>query len=669
MQIPKNILITSAVGKTTAFLSPKADGLKDCCPDIRLNGESTLEFYLPANSEKINELTPECEIHAGGRVYILRKDDAIDTVRDDNNKLWAKVMAVEKWYELDSSYVEPSISNDPTAKPPADLAVIIVGGGSNLTGGRYAVGTAAHALYAVLQGSGWSMGIVDVDGVHDLEAEKVSRLELIKMVQDIWGGYLAFDSVNKIVHLRDANKWQPYNGFQIRYRKNLKHITRTQSNRIVTKLYPFGHDDLDIAAVNGGKKYITNFSYTSREYVGIYKNQDIYNQSELLEKAQAELELICKPRYLYKVKIVDVRVLPEYSHEDFKLGDMADVIDPDIAPNSPRPRIIRHKYNLFQPWKCELDIGDPEERLIEKLKASFGTSGFVDGKFKGNGDFSGHSIEDLTIGDIKINSLDAKKITTGYLSADRIEARSITADKIKTGSIEIGHLAEGFIQGLDLLENPVFSSYAKDVNNHATLIQQNSEQISLQATKIDGLRTDYASLSIRADEIQSTVSSNYNNLDSKISTITQRADRIESNVSSISTDVSSLDSRVSSYSSQITQLSNSISSKVSYTDYNGNTIASMINQSATTVSINASKIDLTGITSLYSSTDSSRYVSIHGDSMIFHAGYYTFSIEWDTYISFVLGAGVSIKFPGSVNFSGDVDFNNATVHGIVAKFA
>ncbi|MDU5081225.1 phage tail protein [uncultured Tissierella sp.] len=406
MQIPKNIQI-KANGKTTAHISPKADGLKDSYIDTRLNGESTLEFLLPATSEKIAELTPECEIWADGRVYILRKDEAIDTVRDDKNALWTKIMAVEKWYELDTSYVEPSISNDATARPPADLAVIIVGGGSNLTGGRYATGTAGHALYAILQDSGWTLGTVDVTGIRDLEAEKVSRLELIKMIQDIWGGYLVFDSINKIIHLRDAGKWQTYNGFQVRYRKNLKHITRTQSNKIVTKLYPFGHDDLDIAIVNGGKKYITNNSYTLSVLTGVYKNQDIYDQQELLEKARAELELICRPRYLYKVKLVDVRVLPEYEHEDFSLGDMADIIDPDIAPDSPRPRIIRHKYNLFQPWQCELDIGDPEERLIEQLKASFGTTQFIDGKFNGNGKLSGHSLEydSISADKIKVNEL------------------------------------------------------------------------------------------------------------------------------------------------------------------------------------------------------------------------------------------------------------------------
>lgn len=607
MQIPKNIQIKNN-GKITAYLSPKADGLKDCYADCRLNGESTLEFLLPATSEKIEELTPECEIWANGRVYNLLKEDAVDTIRDDRNRLWTKVMAHERWYELDFSFIEPSISNDPTARPPADLAVIIVGGGNNLSGGLYPTGTAAHALYAILQGSGWSMGTVDVTGIRDLEAEKESRLALIKMVQDIWGGYLIFDSVNKIIHLRDPNKWQPYNGFQIRYRKNLKHITRTQSNKIITKLYPFGHDDLDIAAVNGGKKYITNFSYTSREYIGIYKNQDIYDQQELLEKAQAELELNCRPRYLYKVKLVDVRVLPEYSHEEFALGDMVDIIDPDIAPDSPRPRIIRHKYNIFQPWECELDIGDPEERLIEQLKASFNTTKFVGGKFNGSGKMSGYSIEHDTI----------------------------ISKHIKAGSIEIGHLDEGVVPGLDLLENPIFSSYAADVSNHATLIQQNASAISLQATQISSLGQDISSLSIRADGIESSVSS--------------------------------LSSTVGSHSTQITQLSNQISSKVSYTDYNGETIVSLIEQTPASIKLSAEKIDLTGITSIYSPNDTADYFTFYGNGVaLYENNIQRLQIYYDG-----LGnrfSGFNVTFDTGVNFNSTVNFSEATVMGLTLRFA
>lgn len=443
MQIPKYIEIKTADGKTSAFLSPKADGLKDVYVDCRLNGESTLEFQLPATSEKLAELTPECQIWAGGRVYSLLKEDAIDIVRDENNKLWAKVMAVERWMDLDYQFPEPYICNDPTITNPADLTVIIVGGGTDLSGGRYAVGTAGHALYAVLNGSGWSVGTVDVTGIHDLEMEKASRLELIKQIQNTWGGYLVWDSINKTVSLRSGDTWQPYTGFQIRYKKNLKHITRTQSNKIYTKIYPFGHDDLDIAAVNGGVKYITNYSYTSRTYVGIYKNQDIYDAQELMDKATAELELNCKPRYNYKVKIADLRTLPEYSHEDFAVGDMADVIDPTAAPDSPRPRILRHKYNLFQPWDCEIELGDPEERLIEDLKASFDTSNFVGSVFNSRGLSSGESIEDLTITNAKIVSLSADKITAGTIRAT-IE---ITSPIINGGTINGVYINGSIITG------------------------------------------------------------------------------------------------------------------------------------------------------------------------------------------------------------------------------
>ncbi len=425
LEIPKYIEVKTVDGQRAAFLSPDdgENSIKDCFIDCRLNAESTLEFYIPAISEKIEELTPECQIWAGGRVYTLLQPEAVDTIRDEKNTLWSKFMAVERWKNLETSFVEPYISNDPSVPHPADLAVIIVGGGTNLSGGLYQTGTAAHALYAVLQGSGWSLGTCDVIGIYDLDMEKVNRLELIREIQNIWGGYLVWDSANKIVHLRDGGKWQNYTGFQVRYRKNLKHITRTQSNRIITKMYCFGHDDLDIASVNGGLKYITNHSYTPREYVGIYKNQDIYNAQELKEKATAELSLNCHPQYKYTIKMVDTRTLPEFSHEDFAVGDMVDVVDETVAPETPRIRLIRHKYNIFKPWICELEIGDPVERLEEDLKASFNTTTFIDNTFKGNGQMSGYDIENLSITNSKIKNLEANKITTNQA-------------KIKTAQIE-----------------------------------------------------------------------------------------------------------------------------------------------------------------------------------------------------------------------------------------
>ncbi len=451
MQIPEYIEIKVA-DKTVAFLSPKADGLKGCYSDTRLNGESTLEFSLPANSEKIKELTAECEIYANGKVYNILKDEAIDEVMDEQGRMWTKFMAVERWNLLDTQFAEPYITNDPSIPYPADLAVIIVGGGTNLSGGTYPVGTASHALYAVLQGSDWSMGICDVEGIHDLEAEKISRLQLIKQIQETWGGFLVWDSLNKVVHLRNGDIWHNYIGFQIRYAKNMKHINRTQSNKIVTKLYCFGKDDLDIASVNSGKKYVTDYSYTNNDYVGLYSNPDIEDAEELKQLGLAELALNSQPRYNYQVKVVDLRTLPEYSHEDFSLGDMVDIINhpalvhsqenmykmdyrymvdnmnmtvdelEDVTVDEMVPikkyytqvRLIRHKYNLFQPWQCEMELGEPNERLVEKLKASFDTNAFIDKTFDSIGNMSGKKLVDGSVINNKIAdaALEASKFNT-----------------------------------------------------------------------------------------------------------------------------------------------------------------------------------------------------------------------------------------------------------------
>lgn len=451
MQIPKYIEIKVA-DKTVAFLSPKNDGLKDVYVDARLNSESTLEFSLPSINEKVNEITPECEIWTDKRVYNLLKDESIDEVMDESGKMWTKFMAVERWNLLDTEYVEPYISNDPSIPTPADLAVIIVGAGNNLTGNIHPTGTAAHALYTVLQGSEWSMGICDVEGIHDLEMEKQSRLTIIKEIQNTWGGFLVWDSINKVVHLRNELLWQNYTGFQIRYSKNLKHITRTQSNKLVTKLYCFGKDDLDIASINGGLKYLTDFSYTDKVYANIYNNPDIEDAEELMQLGLAELAVNCQPRYNYQVKIVDLRTLPEYSHEDFTLGDMADVIN---SPNLQSPmensfkadykylvnnmiktvdeydnitvdemtlikkyytnaRLIRHKYNLFKPWDCELELGDPLERLVEQLKASFDTNHFIDKTFDSIGNMSGQKLVDGSVINNKIAdaAIEASKLAT-----------------------------------------------------------------------------------------------------------------------------------------------------------------------------------------------------------------------------------------------------------------
>jgi len=378
LTVPEYIEVYNSSGQLRAVLSPEADGLKECWIDQRLNAECTLTFFLPMTSEKWSELTAECRIRAGGREFVILRPDAVDIERDDQGRVWGKVTAQESWILLNKLY--PTITNI-EGETAADLSVTIVAGGS--TKGGYSAGSAGNALAWLLEGTEWTIDTVDVTGTHDLETEKESLLANIQKVQEIWGGYLVWDSINKTVSLRAEDTWQNYTGFQVRYAKNLKSITRTANYDIVTRLYPFGENDLDISSVNGGVKYIENFDYTTNVYEGIYQNQDIDDPQELLDKATEVLNKVSKPRYTYRVRMVDLRTLPEYSHEDFVLGDMVDVIDEDLGINV-RARVVRHKYNVFQPWKCELEIGEPEDRLVARLADSWKAADFVKNLLKPN---------------------------------------------------------------------------------------------------------------------------------------------------------------------------------------------------------------------------------------------------------------------------------------------
>lgn len=344
-------------------MSPDGDGIKDCCPEIEMNGACSLTFNLPLASEKWPYLTDAYRIYAGGKEFVIQNPDAI-VVERDGQKIWGEVKAKESWILLGKDYTD-GISNDPSTPSPPWSAVVIVSGGSDLSGGRYAVGSAGHALYALLNGSGWTLGTVDVDGIYDLETEKESILANINKVQETWGGYLVWDSIKKTVSLRSEENWRNYTGFGLHYAKNLKSITRTDDYDIVTRLYPFGEDDLNIGAVNGGVIYLDNNSYTGEVLKGIWTNQDLSDAQQLKAAGTKELARICQPRHAYSVKMLDLRTVPGYEHETFDIGHIVDIVDDDLGINT-QARIIRYKYNVFQPWLCELDVGDP----IEKIQAS-----------------------------------------------------------------------------------------------------------------------------------------------------------------------------------------------------------------------------------------------------------------------------------------------------------
>lgn len=378
------------------------DGLFEDWIDTRINGESTLSFKLSDRFDKWNAIAVAENIFlAGGREFSALKEDAFDTLHDESDTVTYTASLVENWYDLSTDYV--TAYNSKTDYDHIDtFMVVLTSGGEeplNINGAvvtnPYEKGSAAYALFAVLYGTEWSVGVVDVTEKHDLETDKKSRSENVKEIQSIWGGLLFWDSANKVVHLRNEETYKPDSGYTILYTKNMQSMQRTQSNALITRLYIFGKEDLNISSVNDGKEYIDDFTYTDRIYMGILRNEDIVNPEELKNWGLREIKDVCRPKFKYTVKHVDLSSLPEYSHERYMLGDMINVDDKKLG-ETVKKRIIKYRFCLTQPALCDIEIGDDEKRWEVTMDEVIKTSDKVKNMINGMGKINASHIETTT---------------------------------------------------------------------------------------------------------------------------------------------------------------------------------------------------------------------------------------------------------------------------------
>lgn len=380
----KAMYVTDKNGSVITRLRER-DGVSECFIDNKQGGESTLSFTMLTNSEKYGFLSnAENLVIADGKVYTQLYDgDSFNEKKDTSNKNSVQINLVERQYLLGKAYVTAYNSTTTYDHIDNTMVVILSGGIDELTvngvkvANPYEKGSAAYALYAVLYGSGWSVGTVDVDGKFDLESEKTSILDNIKAINNLWGGILTFDSLNKVVSLRSEEIYQPYNGYGIRFRFNETGLERNISKNIVTRLYVYGKDGLNIAASNGGKEYLEDYSYTATPLYGLIENNDISNVGDLIVWGKRELEKLSTPQVTLKISLID-RSLLEEKGVSFSVSDMVDVWDEDLSESKYRARVTEKKYEFFRPWNCtSVTLGDEKEVFAAKIKYALNSANKV----------------------------------------------------------------------------------------------------------------------------------------------------------------------------------------------------------------------------------------------------------------------------------------------------
>lgn len=330
------------------------------------NSESVFTFNIDVKNPKWKEINnPENLYYVDGKVYSTNFEGCFNETITENNEDYVTITSYERQKLLSRRYVRAWNSETGFEKIDTFMVVVLSNGNlalknnDELVKSSHLPGTSGYALDALLYGTGWKTGTCDVEGTFDLETDQVDIWENVLKVQQIWGGIIVVDSANKIIHHRDETKWLPYDGYEVRYKKNMQSLEKLYNNKIITKLCPLGESGLNIKSVNDGSEWLTNFSYTTSVLEGIENNPDIVDSEQLKKWGERKLKDLCKPRKELQVETFLLYQVEGYELERIGLNDIVDVINfAGIEGDIEQLRVVEFDYGVWDFSDATVNLSD-----------------------------------------------------------------------------------------------------------------------------------------------------------------------------------------------------------------------------------------------------------------------------------------------------------------------
>lgn len=319
---------------------------RDVCVSRNISGDCELTFTLHPSDEKMSLLTPEniCDIQ--GQRYRIK------TIDDD------KITATAIYQ--DAAYKHIVRIADMIGESPYEIMCKIFE--------NTPVRVMTVAEVAAL-GMEWVTDLTDF-----FEVSKVTPLGAMKNLTNTLEKYrhhceLYIDNYNialvkQIGIDRGARLDTAYNAKEMKVKRD--------TSELITRLYPYGKEDMPIGKVNNSKNYIESENITTWEREGYEEFSEIDNPTELKTAAQ----------WLFSADNPDRVDIPKYSvtvsyaqrkDKEIRLGDIVTVIDRQYNITS-KQRATEVKIYPFEPNKNEVTVGSPPKSIAETFKGMASTS-------------------------------------------------------------------------------------------------------------------------------------------------------------------------------------------------------------------------------------------------------------------------------------------------------
>lgn len=343
--------------------------------------------------------------------------------------------------------------------------------------------TITQVLTLALSGTGWELNTCDVTKRRTIEVMG-SSLDVIKQCLSTYQVEIIFYSRSKrisIVEKRGTNK-----GVYFISSLNLKQLdVKSNSHEFYTEIEPYGKDFLDISSVNGGQKYLSNYTYSNKKKRFIWKDERYEDKTHLKEDALKKLEDLCKPYTSYSAYVRDLAAFSdEYDFLDYDLGDTVRLLD-SSTDTAEDQRITEMTIYPDSPENNTVTIANTKltfDEYIQKYNDAAQTVTNVTGG--SNNTISSSSIRSVDAS--KVENLDEAVAETGSFQDLTAEVVTVTG-RLTAAEADIGTLRANVGE---------FESLTADHFNavDANIVYLQTNALTAGSAVITGLEANYANI-------------------------------------------------------------------------------------------------------------------------------------------------------------------------------
>ena len=368
--------------------------------------------------------------------------------------------------------------------------------------------TVDEAARLAIAGTGWTVGECNVTKRRNAAALNTTALGVIDKLCTAFICERVYDTINKTVSFYE--KIGEDKGVYFLRSLNLRKLSaKSDSYDFYTSIFPVGKDGLTIESVNGGNKYLENYSYSKKRKTYLWTDDSYDDPQALMEDAELKLADLAKPASSYSAEIWDLaKCKPDYSILSFRLGDTITLIDNELKIRE-KQRIKKMVEYPQEPSKNTCELGNTFLTFDEMQQKVKDATAVIETAIDSEGNTTGTVTTDQILGfsdavsgnstvqeSVKENlrisgELDVLKEKVGTIDANYLKAAEA---EIKYATIENLNVVNQKVQTIDG-DYAKFKTTVTDelVATNGQIQQLSGDFVSFKDGEFETLKGDFVS--------------------------------------------------------------------------------------------------------------------------------------------------------------------------------